>query len=123
MRVISQDRTIDVPYDYFSLTIASGRYEDVEVSCIFSHNLSSPLGTKLAEYSSKEKANKAMEMLREAYIGMPIVMQNVDISEGVMKEFERLKKCGIVVQTENQPSKIECISNAIFQFPTDEELE
>ena len=123
MRVISQDGTIDIPYDYFSLTIASGRYEDVEVSCIFCHNLSSPLGTKLAEYSSKEKAKKAMEMLREAYIGMPIVMQNVDISEGVMKEFERLKKCGIVVQTENQPSKIECISNAIFRFPTEEELE
>ena len=39
------------------------------------------------------------------------------------KEFERLKKCSIIVQTENQPSKIECISNAIFQFPAEEELE
>ena len=77
----------------------------------------------IAKYSTEEKAKKAMEMLRDAYIGMPIVMQNVDISEGVMKEFERLKKCGIVVQTENQPSKIECISNAIFQFPKEEELE
>ena len=50
-------------------------------------------------------------------------MQNVDISEDVVKEFERLKKCGIVVQTENQPSKVEYINNAIFQFPTEEELE
>ena len=123
MRVISQDGTIDIPYDYFSLTIASGRYEDVEVSCIFCHNLSSPLGTKLAEYSSKEKAQKVMEMLRDAYIGMPIVTQNVDVSEDVSMEFEILKKRSIVVQTENQPSKVECISNAIFQFPTDEELE
>ena len=77
----------------------------------------------MAEYSSKEKAKKAMEMLRDAYIGMPIVMQNIDISEDVAKEFERLKKCGIMVKTESQPSKIECISNAIFQFPTEEELE
>ena len=123
MRVISQDGTIDIPYDYFSLTIASGRYEDVEVSCIFCNNLSSPLGTKLAEYSSKEKAQKVMEMLRDAYIGMPIVMQNVDVSEDVSREFERIKKCGIMVKTESQPSKIECISNAIFQFPTEEELE
>ena len=123
MRVISQDGTIDVPYDYFSLSIASRKYEDVEVAYIYCHNLSSPNGTKLAEYSTKEKAIKAMEMLREAYIGMPIVMQNVDISEDVAKEFERLKKCGIMVQTENQPSKIECISNAIFQFPAEEELE
>lgn len=37
-------------------------------------------------------------MLREAYIGMPIVMQNVDISEDVAKKFERLKKCGVMVQ-------------------------
>ena len=123
MRVISQDGTIDVPYEIGSLIMAVGKYENVEHEVIFCYNYSTSKGTKMAEYGSKEKAKKAMEMLRDAYIGMPIVMQNVDISEGVMKEFERLKKCGIVVQTENQPSKIECISNAIFQFPTEEELE
>ena len=64
MRLISQNGEIDVPYDYFSLTIATGKYEDVEVASIYCHNLSSPKGTKLAGYSSKEKAEKAMEMLR-----------------------------------------------------------
>ena len=128
MRVISQDGRIDIPYDYFSLSmscakIASGKVEDRNVFSIVCHNLSSPNGTKLAEYSTEEKAKKAMEMLREAYTGMPIVMQNVDITDDMAKEFERLKKCGIMVQTENQPSKIECIRNAIFQFPTEEELE
>ena len=123
MRVISQDRTIDVPYDYFSLSVASGKYEDVEVAYIYCHNLSSPNGTKLAEYSTKEKAIKAMEMLRETYIGMPIVMQNVDVSEDMEKEFERLKKCGIMVRAENQPSKLDFINNAIFQFPQDDEIE
>ena len=67
MRVISQDGTIDVPYDYFSLSVASGKYEDVEVAYIYCHNLSSPNGTKLAEYSAKAKAIKAMEMLRKAW--------------------------------------------------------
>ena len=67
MRVISQDGTIDVPYDYFSLSVASGKYEDVEVAYIYCHNLSSPNGTKLAEYSTKAKALKTMEMLREAF--------------------------------------------------------
>ena len=123
MRVISQDGTMDVPYEISSFSMAVGKYENVEHAVIFCYNYSTSMGTKMAEYSSKEKAKKAMEMLRDAYIGMPIVMQNVDISEGVMKEFERLKKCGIMVQTENQPSKIECISNAIFQFPAEEELE
>ena len=123
MRVISQDGTIDVPYDYFSLSISSGKYKDVEVAYIYCHNLSSPNGTKLAEYSAKAKALKAMEMLRKAYIGMPIVMQNVAISEDVAKEFERLKKCGVMVRAENQPSKVDFINNTIFQFPQDDEIE
>ena len=121
MRVISQDGTIDMPYEmvvvkrfgkavYFlnrNLTGAENWVRDIE----------------LAKYSTEEKAKKAMEMLRDAYIGMPIVMQNVDVSEDAAREFERLKKCGIVVQTENQPSKVEYINNVIFQFPTEEELE
>lgn len=123
MRIISQDGTIDVPYEISSLIMAVGKYENVEHAAIFCYNSSTAMGTKMAGYSSKEKAKKAMEMLRDTYIGMPIVMQNVDISEDVAREFERLKKCGIMVRTENQPSKIECISNAIFQFPTEEELE
>ena len=123
MRVISQDGTIDVPYEYFSLSMSSGKYKDTEVAYIYCHNLSSPIGTKLAEYSTEAKAIKVMEMLREAYIGIPIVMQNVAISEDVEKEFERLKKCVIMMRTENQPSKVEFINNSIFQFPQDDEIE
>lgn len=122
MRVISQDGTIDVPYDYFSLSIASGKYEDVEVACIYCHNLSSPNGTKLAEYSSREKALKVMELLREVYIGMPIIMQNCDVSEDIVKEFEKLNKCGLMVKAENEPPKIEYINNAVFRFPADDEV-
>lgn len=67
MRVISQDGTIDVPYDYFSLSIASGKCKDVEYACIYCHNTSTSHGTKLAEYSSEEKAIKAMGMLRNEF--------------------------------------------------------
>ena len=123
MRVISQDGTIDMPYEEVLITLGcSGDKREYHINghLIYQEGSSS---VKIATYSTEEKAKKAMEMLRDAYIGMPIVMQNVDISEDVMKKFERLKKCGIVVQTENQPSKIECTSSAIFQFPTEEELE
>lgn len=121
MRIISQNGNVDLPYEKFVFGIT----KDNKIACC-RECVAPPYEIYngiIAEYSSKEKAIKAMEMLREAYIGMPIVMQNVDVSEDVVKEFERLKKCGIVVQTENQPSKIECISNSIFQFPTEEELE
>lgn len=123
MRIISQDGTIDVPYNLFSLSVACGKYKDVEYACIYCHGIYAPHGTKLAEYSSKEKVLKAMEMLRKSYVGMPIVMQNVDVSEDVAKEFERLKKCGVMVRAENQPSKVDFINNAVFQFPQDDEIE
>ena len=113
MRVISQHGNVDLPY------------EQIVVCHAMESVLALYNGEKyvLGEYSSKEKAYKAMEMLREAYVGMPIVMQNVDISEDVAEEFERLKKCGIMVRAENQPSKVDFINNAIFQFPQDNEIE
>ena len=123
MRVISQDGTMDVPYEISSFSMAVGKYENVEHAVIFCYNYSTSMGTKMAEYVSKEKAKKAMEMLRDAYIGMPIVTQNVDVSEDVSMGFERLKKCSIMVRADNQPSKVEYINNVIFQFPTEEELE
>ena len=118
MRVISQDGKLDFPYENSVVFINLVDASEIRIVAIGDDD-----NVVIAKYSTEEKAKKAMEMLREAYIGMPIVMQNVDVSEGVMKEFERLKKYGIVVQTENQPSKVEYINNVIFQFPTEEELE
>lgn len=121
MRVISQDGKTDIRYENFAFGIT------LDNCIVASRNLvASPqelLCGKMAKYSSKEKALKAMEILREAYIGMPIVMQNVDISEDLATEFERLKKCGVMVQAENQPSKVDFINNAVFQFPQDDEIE
>ena len=58
MRVISQDGTIDMPYEISSLSMAVGKYEDVEHAAIYCHNSSTAMGTKMAEYCSKEKAKK-----------------------------------------------------------------
>ena len=123
MRLISQNGSIDVPYDYFSLTIATGKYKDVEVACIYCHKLSSPQGTKLAEYSTMKKAEKAMEMLRTAYVGLPILFQNVDMNESVVDKLKEWKRDGIVLLHDNADSKIEQVNNAIFQFPKDEDVE
>lgn len=125
MRVISQTGKTDIPYEGFVFSIlnsSGGNYGIVAVK-----NVAEPpevfLNSLIATYSTKEKAIKAMEMLREAYVGMPVVMQNVDISEDIAKEFKRLKKCGVIVQTENQPSKVDFINNVVFQFPQDDEIE
>lgn len=122
MRVISQDGTKDFPYDSSSASVYAGCINGriyVRMQLCGGYDDS----VDVADYSTKEKALKAMEMLRKAYVGMPIVMQNVDISEDVAKEFERLKKCCIMVRTENQPSKVYFINNAVFRFPQDDEIE
>lgn len=115
MRIISQNGTIDMPYDMCCVC----RQEEV----IYCRAIGSNDNILMATYSSEDKAEKAVEMLRAAYICMPIVMQNVDVSEDFAKEFERLNKCGVVVKEENQPSKVEYINNVIFQFPQDDEIE
>ena len=113
MRVISQRGNVDLPYEQIVV-----RSEMEYVMAVYKEK-----EYVLGKYSSDDKAIKAMEMLRETYTGMPIVMQNVDISEDMEKEFERLKKCGVIVRAENQPSKVDFINNAVFQFPQDEDVE
>lgn len=110
MRVISQDGIIDVPYDYFSLSVVSGKYKDVEVAYIYCHNLSSPNGTKLAEYSAKAKAIKAMEMLRERHT------DNVFCREDIQYKAEIMLDEGLNIVREMM---MKC---EYFQFPKDDEV-
>ncbi len=119
MRVVSQDGKCDYPYENSTLFID---YMDGRVVKIVP-STGGYKGAKIATYSTEEKATKAMEMLREEYIGMPIVMQNIDISEDFAKEFETLKKCCAMVRADNQPSKVDFINNSVFQFPQDDEIE
>lgn len=105
MRVISQDGTIDVPYEISSLSMAVGKYEDVEHAAIYCHNSSTAMGTKMAEYGSKEKAKKAMEMLREKYL------TRMELDGG----FDHVNKVYV------QPNY--WVLPKVFQFPAEEELE
>lgn len=105
MRLISQDGTIDVPYDSGSLTICSGKYEDVEIACIYYHNFSTTKGTKLAEYKSKAKAQKAMEMLHDAYLS------RMELDGG----YDTVHGCYV------QPNY--WVLPKVFHFPADEDVE
>ena len=125
MRVISQDGTMDVPYEISSFSMAVGKYENVEHAVIFCYNYSTSMGTKMAEYGSKEKAKKAMEMLRKAYVGNIVMFQNVETTDELK---EMLKIHGIeaiyaILDNQPQEIKFENHQNFYFQFPTEEELE
>ena len=111
MRVISQDGTMDVPYEISSFSMAVGKYENVEHAVIFCYNYSTSMGTKMAEYGSKEKAKKAMEMLRIAYENNEFY-HHISNSEHFT---EFVKALG-----EEMSKKA---TSEYFQFPTEEELE
>ena len=124
MRVISQDGTIDIPYELSAVTIG----HKVDLSK-FNINIRSKLLDEIpcivATYSTEEKAKKAMEMLRKAYVGSIVMFQNVEPTDELK---EMLKIHGIetiyaILDNQPQEIKFENHQNFYFQFPTEEELE
>lgn len=120
MRILSQNGRIDLPYEVISVELVGGT---TIVAQTYLFGSGADNFATIAEYSIESKARKAMEMLHEAYTGIPLILQNVDISDDVKEMFEKWKKQGICVVSENQPSKVEYVGNILFQFPFDDELQ
>lgn len=105
MRIISQDGTIDVPYEHTTL-IRVGT--EIYLSSIKLRD------TLIAKYSTEEKAIKAMEMCRKNYAD---------------SEYNRSVLCGMGTKIGMLPDNIvEVLKDGIrdnftFQFPADEEVE
>lgn len=67
MRVISQDGTMDVPYETGSFNMICAELVEPKRTNIYYHHSSIGVAIKIAEYSAEAKAIKAMEMLRKAW--------------------------------------------------------
>lgn len=91
MRIISQDGIVDVPYE---LTAIHRCNKSVRMSMAGD----TWKGSILATYSTEAKAIKAMEMLREAYVG----------------KLQKTKQGNVMIDFE---------ASRIFQFPKDENVE
>lgn len=61
MRIISQNKKLDAPYEVATLRIVSANKEYCVLAC------TQNMDYEIAFYSTKEKAIKAMEMCREYY--------------------------------------------------------
>ena len=121
MRVISQDGTMDVPYEVGSLIMAAGKYENVEHVVIFCYNYSTSSGTKMAEYGSKEKAKKAMEMLRDTYqYGKRVAVPKFDESEIDKEDDITLYNTRLINDFFKGGTYV---PTKVFQFPKDEDVE
>lgn len=113
MRVISQDGTLDVPYEmvviqrfrngvYFlnrNLTGIEELINDIE----------------LAEYSTEAKAIKAMEMLREQYKRLETLKLYTKGSREDIRGILTLDELGCTILKTRKLS--------VFQFPKDDEIE
>lgn len=98
MRIISQDGMIDVPYEMSAIRNDDG----LIILCIAGET---GKGSVIARYSTSEKAEKAMEMLREEYGKHYFV------------------KGGAMATANFYVQPFGFIPPKIFQFPKDEDVE
>lgn len=121
MRVISQDGTIDLPYEQVIIQRFQKYIYFLNKNLAGVEQLVSEM--VVAKYSTEEKAKKAMEVLRTAYTGRFIT--NADVSQDFEKEMKELMKGGFgTIMVRDCDSRVEFNNlNGYFQFPTEEELE
>lgn len=103
MRVISQDGRTDIPYENFVFSITKDNVvvairDTVARPTEIAHGI-------VAKYSTEQKAEKTMQMLRNAYLSRMELDGDLDIQSGVYVQpnFWVLPK--------------------VFQFPKDDEVE
>lgn len=114
MRIISQGGHADLPYEQVAI-------------CMACEDIIARLGDKeylMGRYKTMEQAEKVMDMLHKAYIGMPVVMQNVEITDELKKQFDNSLRTGIMLLNEKEEApKIDLLDNSIFRFPKAEDVE
>ena len=101
MRIISQDKEFDLPYEKTTLQV----FTNGTVAAFSLTELDSDSFITMAKYSNEEKAIKAMEMCKERYLSRMELDGGYDIVNG----------CYV------QPNY--WVLPKVFQFPTDEEVE
>lgn len=109
MRIISQNGNVDLPYEKFVFGIT----KDNKIACC-RECVAPPYEIYngiIAEYSNKEKALKAMEMLREQHEKVAFLKTIINTKEGASF---------VSHLSENDFDKM---TRNYFQFPKDDEVE
>lgn len=113
MRVISQDGTMDVPYENFVFGITLDNYILTAMNTAVRPTES--VDGIMAKYSSREKALKAVELLREKYRKLKVMKV---IANGTAEYMEKSLSTDEMIEQYNAY----CDMNT-FQFPQDDEIE
>ena len=114
MRIISQDSKKDFPYEMCTIWTFENK--------IFASPIGEPnTEAVMAEYSTQEKAEKAMQMLHEAYTGAPFIVNNAVFPEGFDEQLKNMKSGIITVHDREDNVRIEPM-NIVFRFPQEDEV-
>lgn len=102
MRIISQDGTMDMPYEEVIIQKFKSRIYFLNKNLTGVESLNDDM--QIAEYSTEEKAKKAMEELRYAYMCHTLVKIGQTPPDGI-------------------DEKLTMGLSGVFHFPAEEELE
>lgn len=114
MRIISQEGFCyqDIPYERSAFYMStSGTH--IYANC-------NGVVYSLAEYSTVEKAEKAMQKLHECYTGV-ILLQNVGFPDDAAEQLKRMKNGFICVNNQADNVRIEPM-HMVFRFPHEDEI-
>ena len=113
MRVINQNGR-DYPYESIVISHGDGMIYARPVSNMEKRYF-------IAQYSTQEKAEKAMQMLHEAYAGAPFIMKNVEVPEGFAEQLKNMRSGFITVVDHGDNVRIEPM-NIVFRFPSEDDI-
>ena len=113
MRIIDQNGC-DYPYESIAISYGDGIIYARPISNMDKRYL-------IAQYSTPDKAEKAMQMLREAHTGAPLIIKNIEVPDDFAEKLKDLRNGIITIIDREDNVKIEQM-NIVFQFPQEDEI-
>lgn len=107
MRVISQSRNFSFDFD----RTAFWRQNDVIYAKIGSESIA------IGKYKSDERAAEVFEDMHRAYSSLPILFQNVEITDDLRQKLIEWVTNRIVAKLPDASQKVEQIGNAVYYMP------
>lgn len=114
MRVISQEGFCyqDIPYEHSAFYMStSGTH--IYANC-------NGIVYSLAEYSTADKAEKAMQKLHECYTSV-LLIRNVSMDDDAAEQLKSMKNGFICVNNQADNVRIEPL-HTVFRFPQEDEI-
>lgn len=107
MRVVSQSRNFSFDFDRTAFWTQS----NVIYAELGNENIA------IGKYKSNERAAEVFEDLHRAYSSLPILFQNIEISEDTKQKLKEWKANCIVAKLPDDSQKVEQIGNAVYYMP------